>query len=115
MLGFDREYFCNDRTELSDNSSTLARYRRRIKEGRRASSRGLGSAVATNTRATEVRASLGTVQSLLGHSSSEVTRDVYLHSVPADAQGAVQRVGNLIGPKWTQVPETPELATTVIQ
>ena len=60
----------------------------------------LGSAVATNTRATEVRASLGTVQSLLGHSSSEVTRDVYLHSVPAGTQGAVQKVENLIGPKF---------------
>jgi integrase len=26
---------------------------------------------------------LGTVQALLGHSSSEMTRDVYLHSIPA--------------------------------
>ena len=33
-----------------------------------------------------VGAPLGTVQALLGHSSSEITREVYLHSVPADAR-----------------------------
>jgi hypothetical protein len=55
-----------------------------------------------------VGASLGTMQALLGHSSSEI---VYLHSVPADARQAVQRVEELIGPKRTQVPEWPELVT----
>jgi hypothetical protein len=29
---------------------------------------------------------LGTVQALLGHSSSEITHEVYLHSIPADAR-----------------------------
>jgi len=50
---------------------------------------------------------LGTVQALLGHSSAEVTREVYLHAVPADARKAVEKVEELltkpIGPKWTQV------------
>ena len=49
---------------------------------------------------------LGTVQALLGHSSSEITREVYLHSIPADARAAVQKVEELLNrPKLTQVPE----------
>jgi integrase len=66
-------------------------------------------------------APVGTTQALLGHSSSEVTRGTYIHSVPADARQAVEEVeslfetrGNLIGPKWTQVPEWPELGSTLI-
>ena len=48
---------------------------------------------------------LGTVQDLLGHSSAEVTREIYLHC-PAEARKAVQRVETLlIGPKWTQVAD----------
>ena len=36
----------------------------------------------------------------LGHSSSETSREVYLQSIPADAQSAVQEVEELlIGPK----------------
>jgi integrase len=62
-----------------------------------------------------VGAPLGTVQALLGHSSPEITRDVYLHSVPADGKDAVQRVEDLIGPKWTQVPDLGKLATTLTQ
>jgi integrase len=59
---------------------------------------------------------LGTVQALLGHSSSEITREVYLHSIPADARGAVQKVENLlIGPKWTQVVEIPKTGSSLIQ
>jgi len=62
-----------------------------------------------------VGAPLGTVQALLGHSSSEITREVYLHSLPADAKGAVQRVEDLIiGPKRTQVPVFPEITSTLI-
>jgi hypothetical protein len=42
---------------------------------------------------------LGTVQALLGHSSAEITRVVYLHSIPSDARAAVQKVEDLlIGP-----------------
>jgi integrase len=37
---------------------------------------------------------LGTVQALLGHSSSEITRETYIHSVPADARRAVNEVEN---------------------
>jgi integrase len=47
---------------------------------------------------------LGTVQALLGHSSSEITREVYLHSIPADARAAVEKVEDLLKrPKLTQV------------
>ena len=59
---------------------------------------------------------LGTVQALLGHSSSEVTRDVYLHSIPADARAAVQKVEDLlIGPKLTQVVEFEKTGSPLIQ
>jgi len=54
---------------------------------------------------------IGTTQALLGHSSSEIARGTYIHSVPADARRAVEDVerllgtkGSLIGPKWAQVP-----------
>jgi integrase len=48
---------------------------------------------------------LGTVQALLGHSSPEMTRGVYLHSIPADARAAVEKVEDLLNrPKLTQVP-----------
>jgi hypothetical protein len=36
------------------------------------------------------------LQALLGHSSSEMTRDVYLHSIPADARAAGQKVEDLV-------------------
>jgi integrase len=59
---------------------------------------------------------LGTVQALLGHSSSEVTRDVYLHSIPADARAAVQRVEDfLIRPKLTQDVEFAKTGSSLIQ
>jgi integrase len=58
---------------------------------------------------------LGTVQALLGHSSAEVTRKIYLHSVPADARSAVEKVEELlIGPKWTQVAEATKVTSTLI-
>lgn len=64
---------------------------------------------------------LGTVQALLGHSSSEITRETYIESVPADARKAVEEVerllgtrGSLIGPKWTQVPDWPEMRSTLV-
>ena len=59
---------------------------------------------------------LGTVQALLGHSSSEITREIYLHSIPADARAAVQKVEDLlIGPKWTQVSEIGKTGSSLIQ
>jgi integrase len=57
---------------------------------------------------------LGTVQALLGHSSSQITRETYIHSVPADARRAVNEVEKLIGPKWTQVPEMPKQVSGLI-
>lgn len=59
---------------------------------------------------------LGTVQALLGHSSSEITREVYLHSIPADAKAAVQKVEDLLNrPKLTQVPEDWGKGSSLIQ
>jgi integrase len=59
---------------------------------------------------------LGTVQSLLGHSSPEITRAIYLHSLPAGAKEAVQKVEDLLtGPKRTQVEEIQDLGSTLIQ
>lgn len=43
----------------------------------------LGQANATLLDA--VGTPLGTVQSLLGHSPSEIAREIYLHSIPSDA------------------------------
>lgn len=61
-----------------------------------------------------VGAPIGTTQALLGHSSSEITREAYIHSVPADARRVVGDVENLIGPKRTQIPEWPEMANALI-
>ena len=56
-----------------------------------------------------VGAPVGTVQALLGHSTPEVTRSVYLHSIPADQRRAVENLERLIfGPKWTQIAERQE-------
>jgi len=59
---------------------------------------------------------LGTVQALLGHSSSEITREVYLHSIPADARKAVENVEKLLDcPKLTQVAENWGKGRSLIQ
>jgi integrase len=59
---------------------------------------------------------LGTVQALLGHSSAEITRSVYVHSPPAGAREAVEKVeALLIGPKRTQIEEIPETGSSLIQ
>jgi integrase len=68
---------------------------------------------------------LSTTQALLGHSSPEITRDIYLHSIPADARNAVEKIERLveaskpeseiIGPNRTQVLETAEVVTPLIQ
>jgi integrase len=57
---------------------------------------------------------LGTVQAILGHSSSAITRETYIHSVPADARRAVGDVEKLFGPKWTQVPIQPGTCSPLI-
>ena len=49
---------------------------------------------------------VGTMQSLLGHSAPEITREIYLHAIPEEQRRAVESVERLIfGPKWTQVSE----------
>lgn len=59
---------------------------------------------------------LGTVQALLGHSSSEITREVYLHSIPSDARAAVGKVAELLNcPKLSQVPENWGKGSSLIQ
>lgn len=59
---------------------------------------------------------LGTVQALLGHSSSEITREVYLHSIPADARAAVEKVEEMLNrPKLTQVVENWKTGSSLIQ
>jgi len=68
---------------------------------------------------------LSTTQALLGHSSPEITREIYLHAIPADAKAAVERIVRLveaqkpeheiIGPNRTQVLETAEVFTPLIQ
>lgn len=63
-----------------------------------------------------VGAPLGTVQAFLGHSSPEVTREIYLHSLPANAKNVVEKMDKLlIGPKRTQIMEIQNSGTTVIQ
>lgn len=57
---------------------------------------------------------LGAAQALLGHASSELTRDTYIGSVPVDAQRAVEGEEALIGPKWTQAPDWPELGSMLM-
>ena len=43
---------------------------------------------------------LGTMQSLLGHSTPEITREIYLHAIPEEQRRAVERVERLVfGPK----------------
>ena len=47
---------------------------------------------------------IGTMQSLLGHSTPEITREIYLHAIPEEQRRAVENVERLVfGPKWTQV------------
>ena len=44
-------------------------------------------------------ASLGTVQTLLGHTSSEVTREHYIHAVSSESRNAVGRIEMRSGSK----------------
>lgn len=54
---------------------------------------------------------LGTLQELLGHSSSEITRQIYLHSIPADRRQAVEKLERLLfGPELDPNDQTPVLA-----
>jgi integrase len=59
---------------------------------------------------------LGTVQELLGHSSSEITRQVYLHSIPEDQRRAVKKVDRLLfGPKTDSSRVVRQKGSSLIQ
>ena len=56
---------------------------------------------------------LGTMQSLLGHSTPEITREIYLHAIPEEQRRVVESVERLVfGPKWTQVQAAAQTAST---
>jgi integrase len=43
---------------------------------------------------------IGTMQSLLGHSTPDITREIYLHAIPEEQRRAVESVERLVfGPK----------------
>jgi hypothetical protein len=54
------------------------------------------------------------VQALLGRASPEVTREIYIGLLPENARTAVEDVEKLIGLKWTQVPDWPEMANLLV-
>jgi integrase len=52
---------------------------------------------------------IGTMQSLLGHSAPEVTREIYLHAIPEEQRRAVNKVekllfGPILDPNWPLWP-----------
>jgi integrase len=56
---------------------------------------------------------IGTMQSLLGHSTPEIAREIYLHAVPEEQRRAVEGVERLVfGPKWTQLQAPTQTAST---
>ena len=55
---------------------------------------------------------IGTMQTLLGHSAPEITREIYLHAIPEEQRRAVESVERLVfGPKWTQGQAPPQPAS----
>ncbi len=51
---------------------------------------------------------LGTMQSLLGHATPEITREVYLHAIPEEQRRAVENVERLVfGPKFALRRKVP--------
>jgi hypothetical protein len=57
----------------------------------------------------------------LGHASPEITREIYIGSVPENAREAVEGVerllatrGSPIGPKRTQVPVWPKMGSALV-
>jgi integrase len=63
----------------------------------------------------QVGTPLATIQERLGHSSAEITREVYLHSATGESQKAAKAVEGLIGLKRTQVSVFGKLASTLTQ
>jgi integrase len=52
---------------------------------------------------------VGTVQSLLGHGTPEITREIYLHAIPQEQRRAVESIERLVlGLNWTQLTQSSE-------
>ena len=52
---------------------------------------------------------VGTMQSLLGHSAPEITREIYLHAIPQEQRRAVESIERLVlGLNWTQAAHLNE-------
>jgi integrase len=50
---------------------------------------------------------IGTMPSLLGPSTPEITREIYLQAIPEEQRRAVESVERLVfGPPWTQPTQT---------
>jgi integrase len=56
---------------------------------------------------------IGTMQSLLGHSTPDITREIYLHAIPEEQRRAVESVERLVfGPKWTHFQPSTQPASS---
>jgi hypothetical protein len=54
------------------------------------------------------------MQSLLGHSTPEITREIYLHAIPEEQRRAVESVEKLCS--WTQMdPSSGSNADSITQ
>jgi len=49
-----------------------------------------------------------TIQAQLRHSSARVSMEIYTNAIPQDPRDAVERLEQVIGPKWTQIQESDE-------
>jgi len=82
------------------------------------STKALNQAVKRNPHRTVKRIAMETyvrnlAETLLGHSTPEITREIYLHAIPEEQRRAVESVERLVfGPKWTQVPALTQTAAT---
>jgi integrase len=116
---FDRNASGHELSALNDALNNLRLLRQVYERGMKDIGSRLSANLADSANATlldAVGTPLGTVQSLLGHSSSEITREIYLHSIPSDARAAVQKIEDLlIGPKWTQVLQISKTGSSLIQ
>ena len=50
--------------------------------------------------------SMKTIQAQLRHSSARVTMEIYTHSIAQHQRDAVERIGQVVGHKWTQIQES---------
>ena len=55
---------------------------------------------------------LGTMQSLIGYSTPEITREIYLRAVPEEQRRAVESVERLVSRIWTQMDPSSAFSAT---